>query len=139
MFARTKRWTEEVRLLKEEMRCVPVTLCWKAGWWEDRRVVEEFIEEHAEGVSAYAARQADLMRRLAKNFEEMWAGTIDLEIVPCEAERRAEELATAAAAGDDDDEDEDADDNEVPEDGEERMEGDEQGSVGGEEDNGDDE
>lgn len=72
---------------------MPVTLRVKAEWWEDRRVVEGFTGAHAEGVGAYAARQANLMRNLADHFETMWDGLATMEVVPGEAERRAEELA----------------------------------------------
>ncbi|KAJ7739792.1 hypothetical protein DFH07DRAFT_688793, partial [Mycena maculata] len=72
VWARMDRWREEVNLLKEEMRRVPISLRHRAGWWIDRREVEEFEGEHAEGVRAYATRQAALMRGLADHFEEMW-------------------------------------------------------------------
>ncbi|KAJ7667386.1 hypothetical protein B0H14DRAFT_2300724, partial [Mycena olivaceomarginata] len=71
-WARTRRWTEEVLLLKEEMRRIPITLRWKAQWWEDRCVVEEFSGYHAEGARAYALRQAKLFRDIADKFEKQW-------------------------------------------------------------------
>ncbi|KAJ7429283.1 hypothetical protein B0H11DRAFT_2266310 [Mycena galericulata] len=135
-WARSKRWTEEVELLKEEMRRVPVTLRWKAGWWADRREVDGFSGEHAEGVRAYAARQADMLRRLAQHFEEMWEGLMEMESVPEEMERQDAEMP--AGSEDEDVLEEGDDDARVEPEGEERMEADDEGSVGGEEDGGDD-
>ncbi|KAJ7693184.1 hypothetical protein B0H17DRAFT_933273, partial [Mycena rosella] len=87
-WARTRRWTEEVRLLKEEMRRVPLTLRWKATWWleKERLAPAGFDEERAEGAAAYATRQAELYTKLAARFELMWAGLQDLEAVPDEGE-----------------------------------------------------
>ncbi|KAJ7434219.1 hypothetical protein B0H11DRAFT_2258641 [Mycena galericulata] len=120
-WARAKRWTEEVDLLKEEMRRAPLTLRWKAGWWAVRAQPEEFTGEHAEGVRAYAARQADMFRRLAAHFEKMWDGLAEMESVPGEVEETGEVEEDEQGAHSD---------------GEERMEADEEGSVGGEEEDG---
>ncbi|KAJ7735423.1 hypothetical protein DFH07DRAFT_870763 [Mycena maculata] len=134
-WARTDRWREEVELLKEEVRRVPISLHHRAAWWLERQDVEAFGGAHAEGVRAYATRQAELMEGLAGHFEGMWSGLAELESVPGEVERREEEIAAAAAAiADDDDGPSDDDGNEAGyDDGEERMEGDDEGSVGGEE------
>ncbi|KAF8192861.1 hypothetical protein K438DRAFT_1969975 [Mycena galopus ATCC 62051] len=110
----------------------------KADWWEERRNVKEFTRLHAEGAHAYAARQADLLHRLAGHFEEMWTGLDVLEEVPGEAERRAEELAAAGTANDDEDNPEEEDDDEAGDaEGEERMEGDDESSMGGNDDDDD--
>jgi cobalamin biosynthesis protein CobT len=131
-WARTKRWTEEVQLLKEEMRRVPITLRWKADWWSERADPDGLTGAHAEGAHAYAARQAHLLRALAAHFETMWAGLAELEEVPGEETQRAEDLAQS---GDDENENEDEEDDGVgDEEGEDMMEGDEEGSVGGEDD-----
>ncbi|KAJ7776476.1 hypothetical protein DFH07DRAFT_865693 [Mycena maculata] len=134
-WARTDRWREEVELLKEEVRWVPISLRHRAAWWLERRDVEVFVGAHAEGVRAYATRQAELMEGLAGHFEGMWSGLAELESVPGEVERWEEEIAAAAAPiADDDDGLSDDDGNEAGyDDGEERMEGDDEGSVGGEE------
>ncbi|KAJ7174318.1 hypothetical protein C8R46DRAFT_1214529 [Mycena filopes] len=128
-WARTRRWTEEVALLKEEMRRVPVALRWKAQWWRDRREVAEFAGLHAEGARAYAARQAALMERIAERFETMWAGLRELEVVEgvsAEPEEQADE-----AEGDKEDENWIAAESE----GEGGIEGeDEEGSIGEPED-----
>ncbi|KAJ7494547.1 hypothetical protein B0H11DRAFT_2155926 [Mycena galericulata] len=129
-FARVKRWTEEVDLLKEEMRRVPVTLRAKAAWWDGKAVLEGSSLEHTEGMRAYGARQGNLMRRLAAHFEVMWAGLADIESVPGEVERRAAELEGAHIDDDDGDGEGDGSADGEPE-GEERMEGDDEGSLGG--------
>ncbi|KAJ7036483.1 hypothetical protein C8F04DRAFT_1210089 [Mycena alexandri] len=132
-WARTRRWTEEVELLKEEMRRVPVALRWKAQWWRDRMDVEEFTGEHAEGVRAYGARQAALMDSIAEHFEGMWVGLHDLEVVEGAVIDAEEQPA--------DDEKDDNEENWVaPEsEGEGGIEGDdEEGSMGEPDDDGED-
>lgn len=71
--ARSQRWVEEILLLNEEMRRVISFLDWKAGWWLsqlDRR--SDVRSDIASGLQAYAHRQADLMRGLAKSFASLW-------------------------------------------------------------------
>ncbi|KAJ7030308.1 hypothetical protein C8F04DRAFT_1264074 [Mycena alexandri] len=124
-WARTRRWTEEVKLLKEEMRRVPVALRWKANWWRERRDVEEFSGGHAEGARAYASRQAALMESIADRFELMWEGLHELEEVPGEMGERERQQ--------DDEERDDEDEHWVvaESEGEGGIEGeDEEGSVG---------
>ncbi|KAG1789189.1 uncharacterized protein HD556DRAFT_1433840 [Suillus plorans] len=63
--ARANRWTEEVKLLLEEMRRVREFLSWHAKWWDeqaDRRVGLPPAE--AEGTNAYVRRQAALRRNI---------------------------------------------------------------------------
>lgn len=72
--ARALRWTEEVLLLKEEMRRVLAFLRWQAEWWEGK--VRDNNGTHdimVEGVNAYALRQADIRIRLAASFASKWA------------------------------------------------------------------
>ncbi|KAJ7086807.1 hypothetical protein B0H15DRAFT_923109 [Mycena belliarum] len=131
-WARTKRWTEEVDLLKEEMRRVPISLRWQARWWADRREVDGRMPEHAEGTRAYAARQEDLRLRLANHFETLWAGCAEMEGI--------DGIVDEEVGEDENGDGEEEDDDEAPEpEGEERLEGDEEGSIGGEDDNVDDE
>ncbi|KAJ6480697.1 hypothetical protein C8R47DRAFT_1218545 [Mycena vitilis] len=99
-WARTRRWTEEVRLLREEMRRVPVTLRHKAAWWMERCFPTGFEDEHREGANAYATRQATLFTKLADHFEKMWAPIKDLEVV---AEVEAARAAAEAVESDIDD------------------------------------
>ncbi|KAJ7875574.1 hypothetical protein B0H14DRAFT_2568720 [Mycena olivaceomarginata] len=89
-WARTRRWTEEVRLLREEMRRVPITLRAKAQWWLERRTPPGFEGPEAEGAAAYATRQAAMYSELAAAFEEMWAPVCDLEVVESEEAVRVE-------------------------------------------------
>ncbi|KAK6966338.1 CxC2 domain-containing protein [Favolaschia claudopus] len=71
--ARRDRWVEEVELLREEMRRVLRFLAWRALWWEQRRVVSwEVAPEVRAGLQAYAARQAALVRRVARTWREAW-------------------------------------------------------------------
>ncbi|KAJ7096584.1 hypothetical protein B0H15DRAFT_773847, partial [Mycena belliarum] len=100
-WARTRRWTEEVCLLKEEMRRTPITLRWKAAWWRARHTPKGYDDAHAEGAAAYATRQADLYEKIANHFEAMWAGLADLETV----EGMEEDLNDDCADKEDDDED----------------------------------
>jgi hypothetical protein len=73
--SRAWRWSEEVKLLPEEMRRVLETLEWEAGKWESRGVVAEshaMSPEHAEGLWAYAHRQAAIRRRMTGKFAKQW-------------------------------------------------------------------
>jgi hypothetical protein len=71
--ARSLRWSEEVMLLKEEMRRVRKTLEWKASWWDDRQEGWSGLDAAAsEGVKAYAARQARIQRELHARFTRLW-------------------------------------------------------------------
>lgn len=75
--ARSLRWGEEVRLLKEEMRRVSCTLEWRARWWEDRaagwsELTLDAKEGVQEGVRAYALRQAQVQRSINHSFTRLW-------------------------------------------------------------------
>ncbi|KAJ7754133.1 hypothetical protein B0H14DRAFT_2405084 [Mycena olivaceomarginata] len=80
-WARTRRWTEEVQLLKEEMRRTPLALRHKAQWWLERRAPTGFVGRHAEGAAAYATSQAALYNDLADSFKKLWAPLMGLEDV----------------------------------------------------------
>ncbi|KAK7435288.1 hypothetical protein VKT23_019733 [Stygiomarasmius scandens] len=99
-YVRTKRWEEEVILVKEEMRRCLVTLEYNARQWDSRCKYEgplargcsewkpewKFAESyagpfslgtdsfHKEGVHAYAHSQAAHYRKLASKFRKLWAG-----------------------------------------------------------------
>lgn len=76
--ARATRATEEVLLLREEMRRVLAFLDWKAQWWVDRRGARELRDkELSEGLAAYASEQAQLQRDLAMSFREEWKGSLE--------------------------------------------------------------
>ncbi|KAJ7849143.1 hypothetical protein B0H14DRAFT_3670007 [Mycena olivaceomarginata] len=80
-WARTRHWTEEVQLLKEEMRCTPLALRYKARWWLERWAPTGFEGHHAEGATAYATSQAVLYNDLVDSFEKLWAPLMGLEDV----------------------------------------------------------
>ena len=86
--ARFLRWTEEVMLLKEEMRWVRKTLEWRAMWWEQRREGwESHDEAMREGIRAYATRQAGIQRGLCLRFTRLW----DKPLVPLGSQEESNE------------------------------------------------
>ncbi|KAJ8482732.1 hypothetical protein ONZ45_g14849 [Pleurotus djamor] len=66
-FARVRRWTEEIALLKEEMRRTLVSLRHGARHWESRAAASS-----NPGQVAYAHRQAHIRFSLADKFERGW-------------------------------------------------------------------
>ncbi|KAJ8480768.1 hypothetical protein ONZ45_g15534 [Pleurotus djamor] len=73
--ARSLRWTEELLLLKEEMRRVRVSLRFRADLWRDRAKPWKTQPSDpilVQGISAYAMRQADLYDRLLAHFTALW-------------------------------------------------------------------
>ncbi|KAG1888370.1 hypothetical protein F4604DRAFT_1916291 [Suillus subluteus] len=78
--ARALRWSEEVELLTEEMRRVLEFFTWQQARWEEqgKACVGECAAD-IEGLRAYAARQANIRRRLADHFRVLWAPFLSLE------------------------------------------------------------
>lgn len=76
------RWSEEVVLLLEEMRRVLAYFKWHEYWWLERRDRwEGLTAPQAEGISAYAERQAELRRNLSDEFRRLWTyvtGWVDM-------------------------------------------------------------
>jgi hypothetical protein len=71
--ARADRWQEEVLLVKEEMRRVLAFLEWKAVWWTEEGARDLDVRpDIADGIRAYAAKQAAINRALARSFEMRW-------------------------------------------------------------------
>ncbi|KAJ7805460.1 hypothetical protein B0H14DRAFT_3485136 [Mycena olivaceomarginata] len=71
--ARKVRWSEEVMLLREEMRRVVRYLGWQTAWWRDRAELRMGLtREIAAGVRAYALKQADWHERLAGFLRVKW-------------------------------------------------------------------
>ena len=65
--------TEEVLLLREEMRRVLDFLEYKAVEWEIRAEARESPDlATMEGIRAYAVEQAALQRKLALSFRSLW-------------------------------------------------------------------
>jgi hypothetical protein len=62
-----------VELLAEEMRRVLVFLEWKATWWMNQgNRPFDVSPDIADGVRAYAAKQAHIHRTLADSFRQQW-------------------------------------------------------------------
>ncbi|KAJ7810017.1 hypothetical protein B0H14DRAFT_3090851 [Mycena olivaceomarginata] len=150
-WARTRRWTEEVRLLKEEMRCTPIVLRHKARWWLEHRAPTGFEGRHTEGAAAYATRQAAIYNDLADAFDKLWVPLLGLEDVDEEILLRVSKRV-AGTESDEEEEDGVMDEEEADEDdgndgvdteegGEEEQNGDEEeeGSAGGDSGGEDDE
>ncbi|KAL0571397.1 hypothetical protein V5O48_010566 [Marasmius crinis-equi] len=72
VYAGKRRWTEELALVEEEMRRVPVLLEHEAEVWEGRRQPED-ENPITEGINAYGNRQAALQRAIAPKFKALWA------------------------------------------------------------------
>ncbi|KAK6993086.1 CxC2 domain-containing protein [Favolaschia claudopus] len=71
--ARKTRWSEEVMLLREEMRRVLRYLEWQAAWWRARdQPRDDVAAELAAGLRAYATKQASWCDRLAVFFRTKW-------------------------------------------------------------------
>ena len=63
--ARSNRATEEVRLLREEMRRLVEFLNWKARWWTVRQTLRSSTNKALlEGITSYAIKQARVQREL---------------------------------------------------------------------------
>ncbi|KAJ3831051.1 hypothetical protein F5878DRAFT_493838, partial [Lentinula raphanica] len=76
-YARAKRWEEEVVLIEEEMRRCIVSLEARAQVWDERKNfkgprAERMDNIQLEGITAYAASQADVYRRLKTRFTTLW-------------------------------------------------------------------
>lgn len=92
--ARCNRATEEVRLLREEMRRLVEFLNWKARWWTERQTLRSANDKALrEGITSYAIKQARVQRELGALAQNLFK-------IPLE------EIDTALGDGDDDDEDE---------------------------------
>ncbi|KAJ7623835.1 hypothetical protein DFH06DRAFT_1142681 [Mycena polygramma] len=71
--ARKDRWTEEVMLLREEMRRVLRYLDWQVRWWRDRAALRtDWSAAVGAGAHAYAMKQASWHERLAGHFQTKW-------------------------------------------------------------------
>jgi hypothetical protein len=72
--ARKLRWTEEVQILKEEMRRVIAYSKWRATWWEDRIHARPGLTlDLQEGLRAYAVRQSSIHQGRGTLLEKRWA------------------------------------------------------------------
>lgn len=80
--ARSKRWTEEVMLLKEEMRRVLAFLEWRANWWLSRPAKRSAEPSLQEGIQAYANRQAVMFQTMRTSFLDRWSGLEKDSVLP---------------------------------------------------------
>ncbi|KZP23155.1 hypothetical protein FIBSPDRAFT_952228 [Athelia psychrophila] len=78
--ARAMRWSEEVLLVREEMRRVLTFFRWHADWWTEQAEHRSNLSpEDREGISAYANKQASICRSMAGCFDRIWrAGWADI-------------------------------------------------------------
>jgi hypothetical protein len=70
----SQRWIEEVRLLKEELRRTLISLEFVANLWDDRACtvpIDDMELSYAQGLVAYAVKQAALFRCLAARTKEV--------------------------------------------------------------------
>jgi phage-related protein len=68
------RWSEEIEILKEEMRRVLQFFLWHEGWWRSKASGWEGLSPaEAEGLSAYASRQAAIRGGLYVKFKALWS------------------------------------------------------------------
>lgn len=83
-YARSRRWCEEVELLKEEMRRTLEFLKWKSSRWAAKALELNlsFSPALREGMSAYAFRQAVIFESLHDHFSSLWQGLRVLGSLP---------------------------------------------------------
>ncbi|EEB90060.1 hypothetical protein MPER_11783 [Moniliophthora perniciosa FA553] len=75
---RVKRTTEEVLLLKEEMRRTAAYLGWRAERWESMAMSDLTVEPMLnEGRSAYAKKHAFIQKELRRTFLDIWSGPLE--------------------------------------------------------------
>lgn len=93
------RWREELRLLPEEMRRTIQYHDWKASWWLTRAELrsDKVDAALAEGLRAYASRQASIQRGLGERAATLWQKTKST-VAPL-----SQRLANPSSTADDDD------------------------------------
>ncbi|CAK5267983.1 unnamed protein product [Mycena citricolor] len=75
--ARRDRWTEEVLLLKEEMRRVCAYLEWQADWWKTKSSGQVSSSREVEaGARAFALKQSAWHLELRTFLQNKWQGSI---------------------------------------------------------------
>ena len=76
--ARAQRWSEEVRLLQEEMRRVLEYFAWKAQWWREQSDLRIHFDDLSvcSGIRAYAEKQAVILETLAHSFAVRWSSVL---------------------------------------------------------------
>lgn len=75
--ARAERWSEEVRLLQEEMRRVLEYCTWKTTWWRSREIERADVDNAVvSGLTAYAEKQAVVWEALGQVFAIKWSAVL---------------------------------------------------------------
>jgi hypothetical protein len=114
--ARAARWTEDVKLLVDEMRRVIEFEEWRAGWWRKQAHRQLVVSEHIQhGLVAYAERQAALCECIARGHALHWLPVLrSFDIEPCWASRYSprEDAESTSSDGDDSDNDSEDENNE---------------------------
>ncbi|GJF01001.1 hypothetical protein PsYK624_173060 [Phanerochaete sordida] len=91
--ARPLRYKEEVTIVKEEQRRTVVTLNVEASEWDRRAALRETVcPLLQQGLAAYAAEQASLLRGLGNNFQQAWQRVKHIDIPTADDEGRETEL-----------------------------------------------
>ena len=73
-----------MELLQEEMRHILAFLMWQVEWWEKQcRIKVSTDTAIADGVSAYAMRQATLRRSLHERFQCAWRNVAEFVNMDC--------------------------------------------------------
>lgn len=75
--ARAHRWSEECRLLLEEMRRILAFYNWEIDWWKGQiGQITDAVEVECEGLTAYALRQASIRKRMQNACIDAWTDAI---------------------------------------------------------------
>ena len=93
-------WTEEVQLLKEEMRRVLAFCDNRAAWWDERISLRggDTFDNLRDGIHAYAAKQASILRNRAKEFAKLWTSPVTASPNEADPQLDAEEGLGADAS-----------------------------------------
>lgn len=114
--ARSKRATEEVMLLKEEMSRVLKYLEWKGDWWMSRSQARpDESPELREGISVFAIKSSKIQLELRESFRKLWDSPLQDASVTTgnKGNDGGNDGGTANDNNDDDDDDDDEDNEEA--------------------------
>ncbi|KAG6848454.1 hypothetical protein H0H93_016828 [Arthromyces matolae] len=120
--ARADRWKEEVQLLREEMRRVPLFFRFRSRWWREQATQSTdgcSDEPITRGMRAYALDQSAMYEAMAVHCERCWA-LVDsyvadggsTAVVPVDVDISEENSEGDASEGDDDDDENENEDDE---------------------------
>ena len=80
---RALRWSEEVLLVKEEMRRVLQYFNWKIEWWTARaKQISSQKNTAAKGFVAYANLQASYLKDIGQRFRRQWTEECNMINLP---------------------------------------------------------